>query len=133
MNRRHGDFQSPALPTELPDHIFTHRSVALLFYHHNKIGQVTVILVLRTILLKAGAKDRISMRDYQKDSEPASHRKAKQDYKVGIWSRSFKLRIIVWISAILLVVVLALFATTYLSGFDSVFEMIDWYRSSFSS
>jgi len=72
------------------------------------------------------------MRDHRRDTEPVSHRKAKQDYKVGIWSRSFKLRIAVWITAILLVVVLALFATTYLSGFDSVFEMIDWYRSSFN-
>jgi len=60
------------------------------------------------------------------------HRKAPANEKLGIWSRSFKLRAIVWIVAVFVVVILAVFATTYLSGFDSVSEMIQWYRNSFN-
>jgi len=41
------------------------------------------------------------------------------------------LRVTVWVVAIAVVVVLSVFATAYLSGFDSVPEMIKWYRSSF--
>ena len=71
------------------------------------------------------------MREHWKEPETAIRRVATKDYKVGIWSRSFALRTIVWIIVILTVVVLALIATASLSGFDSLFEMIQWYRSSF--
>ena len=78
-----------------------------------------------------GTQDRMLMREHWKEPETTIRRAATKDYKVGIWSRSFALRTIVWIISILVVVVLALVVTAYLSGFDSVSEMIQWYRSSF--
>ncbi|MDR0350081.1 MAG: hypothetical protein LBH64_00840 [Coriobacteriales bacterium] len=45
---------------------------------------------------------------------------------VGLWSRSRALRIVAWILSIVVALVLALCASAYLSGFDSVHEMISW-------
>ena len=69
---------------------------------------------------------------FRRKQESVAHRKAKDIREVGLWSRSRVLRRIVWIAVIVIVLVLAVCATTYLSGFDSVLEMIEWYRSSFN-
>lgn len=52
------------------------------------------------------------------------------DPSIGIWSRSRALRLIVWIVTIIAVLFLSLLASAYLSGFDSMFEMISWLRDS---
>ncbi|MCL1846369.1 MAG: hypothetical protein FWF91_00170 [Coriobacteriia bacterium] len=69
--------------------------------------------------------------EYWKKPGPGMEAGYREAPKVGLWSRFFALRAVVWIGAILIVIVLALFATAYLSGFDSLSEMIDWYLISF--
>ena len=69
--------------------------------------------------------------EYWKKPEPRMDAGFRSTPKVGLWSRSFALRAVVWVGSILVVIVLALFATAYLSGFDSISDMIDWYLVSF--
>jgi len=69
--------------------------------------------------------------EYWKKPELANNQRINTAPTLGLWSRSFALRVFVWVDMIIIVIVLALFATAYLSGFDSVFEMFDWYRASF--
>jgi hypothetical protein len=52
------------------------------------------------------------------------------DPGVGTWSRVRVFRIGTWILAIVVAILLALLATTYFSGFTSVFEMFSWLRES---
>ena len=72
------------------------------------------------------------MGDYWKKPEPIDDMETRIDQGVGMWSRSLALRVLVWITAILCVVALALLAVAYLSGFDTVSDMISWYRGDFS-
>ncbi|MDR1184635.1 MAG: hypothetical protein LBK67_07545 [Coriobacteriales bacterium] len=78
---------------------------------------------------KSVVKHEVATDDYWKKPEPQENKK-QQDPGIGIWSRSRALRITVWIVVILIVVILALVVSAYLSGFDSVFEMINWMRES---
>jgi hypothetical protein len=68
--------------------------------------------------------------EYWKRPEPQQEHQSRRDPGVGIWSRSRLLRVAVWIVVICAVVILALVVSAYLSGFASVFEMIDWIRHS---
>jgi hypothetical protein len=52
------------------------------------------------------------------------------DPSIGIWSRSRALRCAVWTVTIIAVIFLSLVVSAYLSGFDSLFEMISWLRES---
>ena len=70
--------------------------------------------------------------EYWKKPSPPTGFRMREAPRVGLWSRSFVLRAAVWVLAILVVIVLAIYASAYLSGFDSVFDMIDWYRASFN-
>jgi len=69
--------------------------------------------------------------EYWKKPEPTENQEIEVAPNVGLWSRSFAFRVFIWVDMTIIVIVLALFATAYLSGFDSVFEMFDWYRASF--
>jgi hypothetical protein len=51
--------------------------------------------------------------------------------QVGLWSRSRAFRVFVWITVLLASTQLALLASSYLSGFDSAFEMLNWIKDSF--
>jgi hypothetical protein len=73
--------------------------------------------------------DEATAAEYWKKPEPQEN-KRQQDPGIGIWSRSRAFRVIVWIVVILVVVVLALVVSAYLSGFSSVFEMVNWMRAS---
>jgi hypothetical protein len=65
--------------------------------------------------------------DYWKKPERQESEKS-IDPGIGLWSRSWPLRISVWVLAVIVAIVLALVASAYLSGFKSVFAMIDWLR-----
>jgi hypothetical protein len=67
--------------------------------------------------------------DYWKKPEQRDG-EAITDPGVGIWSRSRALRLVVWIVTIIIVIFLSLVVSAYLSGFDSLFEMITWLRES---
>jgi len=69
--------------------------------------------------------------EYWKKPEPIVNQETDSTPELGLWSRSFAFRVFIWVEMTLIVIVLALLATAYLSGFDSVFEMFDWYRVSF--
>ena len=68
-----------------------------------------------------------------KKLKPTNDREIRGSTNLGAWSRSYKLRLVVWVVVILGIVVLALVTSAYLSGFDSIFDMFSWYRSTFSS
>ena len=70
--------------------------------------------------------------EYWKKPDLANDQELIIESKVGFWSRYFAFRAVVWIVLILAVIVLAFVAAAYLSGFASVFEMIEWYRVSFN-
>jgi hypothetical protein len=67
--------------------------------------------------------------DYRKTPERQEAEKS-VDPGIGIWSRSWPLRVGVWILAVIVAIVLALVASAYLSGFESVFAMLTWLRDS---
>jgi hypothetical protein len=67
----------------------------------------------------------ITAEDYWKKPEQRNG-EVITDPSIGIWSRSRALRLIVWIVTIIAVIFLSLLASAYLSGFDSMFEMISW-------
>jgi len=68
--------------------------------------------------------------EYWKKPDPLDEGVKHTDPGVGVWSRSFGFRAIVWLITMLAVVVLALVVSAYLSGFNSMFEMISWIRTS---
>jgi hypothetical protein len=63
---------------------------------------------------------------YWKRPDPQTTAAHKQAPRVGVWSRSRALRAVVWIAALVLTIFLALLVSAYLSGFNSVFEMLGW-------
>jgi hypothetical protein len=67
--------------------------------------------------------------DYWKKPEPKNDAVI-TDSGLGLWSRSRLFRCIAWIVTILVVIFLALLASAYLSGFDSIPEMANWLRTS---
>jgi hypothetical protein len=67
--------------------------------------------------------------DYWKKPERQEGEKS-VDPGIGLWSRSWPLRIGVWVFAVIVALVLALVASAYLSGFESVFAMLNWLRES---
>ena len=70
--------------------------------------------------------------EYWKKPEPVDGEIIRSVPGVGAWSRSFALRATVWIITILIVMVLALMAAAYLSGFGSVVDMLSWLKMSIS-
>jgi hypothetical protein len=70
--------------------------------------------------------------DYRVKSGQADGKELVIEQKVGLWSRSFALRAVTWITMILIVIALALFATAYLSGFETLPDMVDWYRNTWN-
>jgi hypothetical protein len=67
---------------------------------------------------------------YWKKPDPQAKEAERQEPSVGVWSRSHTLRVSVWIGTLILALFLALVVSAYLSGFNSVLEMIDWLRES---
>jgi anti-sigma-K factor RskA len=67
--------------------------------------------------------------EYWKKPDPQEDQQPKTA-NVGLWSRSRAFRVVAWIVVVLAVVALALVVSAYLSGFSSVFEMIEWIRQS---
>jgi hypothetical protein len=70
------------------------------------------------------------LEDYWKKPEPQANELGKPATNLGLWSRSRLLRIVVWVVTILIVLLLALVVSSFLSGFASPFEMLDWIRES---
>jgi hypothetical protein len=68
--------------------------------------------------------------NYWKKPDPQEKAAQQQEAAVGIWSRSRALRVVVWLVVLALTLLLALVISAYLSGFDSLFEMMDWLRAS---
>jgi hypothetical protein len=65
--------------------------------------------------------------EYWRKPEPSQNQSEEQ--KTGTWSKSRMVRVIIWIIVLLAVIPLAFIISAYLSGFDSVFEMLAWIRS----
>jgi hypothetical protein len=70
--------------------------------------------------------NKISVEDIWKRPEPLEDSMPENDPGVGLWSRSRAVRVTSWALAIIVAIVLALAASTYLSGFSSMPEMFAW-------
>jgi hypothetical protein len=70
----------------------------------------------------------VAEEEYWKKPEPSEVQKQQQPQSSS-WARSRAIRIIIWIIVILAIIPLSLVASAYISGFDSVFDMLTWIRN----
>jgi preprotein translocase subunit Sec63 len=68
--------------------------------------------------------------EYWKKPEPSEQKT--EERKTSTWSKSRAIRIIIWIIVLLAIIPISLVISAYLSGFDSVFEMLGWIRNTIS-